>query len=94
MRAYAQDDGPEIVAEWTPSGFAWTDNLVRQRFMVQVVYEGKDASGNRVIQVPLDKTNHGSSTLDPDPNARRVVAVVQPIAPTTRLPSNYALSLQ
>ena len=94
IRAYAQDDHVELPAQWTPRGFAWTNNLVRQNFMVQVVYEGAEGSENRVIQLPLDDANRGSVTLQPDPNARRIVSIVQPTAAATRLPSNYTLSLE
>ena len=94
IRAYAQGEGIELAARWEPRGFAWTNNLVSQTFMVQVVYEGAEGPDNRVIQLPLDKSNHGFLTLQPDPNARRIVAIVQPTASSTRLPSNYTLRLE
>ena len=78
---------------WTPRGFAWTNNLVRQDFMVQVVYEGDDGAPNRVLQVPLDESNRSEFRLDPDANARRVVAVIQSMAPSTRMGASYNLRL-
>lgn len=83
-------DGP---VEWTPSGFAWTTNRVRQDFMVQVVFEGTENSANRVLQLELDDLNFGKISLEPDPSARRIVAIVQPVAQATRLPATYRLTL-
>ena len=77
--------------EWIPNGFAWTNNLVLQRYNVQLIYEGKGDSGNRVFPMTLDGTNHGEIQLEPDSDARRVVVAVQAMAPSTRLPANYTL---
>ena len=94
VQARSGNDGVNLQAEWTPRGFAWTNNLVRQEFMVQVVYEGVQGSDNRVIQFAIDGDNRGSLTLEPNPDARRIVAIVQPVAPSTRLPANYTLTLE
>ena len=80
-------------AEWTPKGFAWTSNLVRQSFMVQVVYEGDDEHPNRVVQVPLDGRNVGELIIVPIPGVNRIVAIVQPLAPSTRMPTSYTIRL-
>ncbi len=85
---------PDLPVEWTPNGFAWTNNLVRQSFIVQVIYEGYDNSANRVVPMKLDGTNRGEMTLEADPDARRVVVVVQALAPATRMPANYSLKLE
>ena len=77
--------------EWIPNGFAWTNNLVLQRYNVQLIYEGKGDSGNRVLPMTLNGTNHGEIQLEPDSDARRVVVAVQAMAPSTRLPANYTL---
>ena len=87
-------DGTELATEWTPRGFFWTNNLVRQNFIAQVVYEGQGASENRVIQVQLDEKNRTEFTLEPDPDAKRIVAIIQPTAPSTRMPANYTLKLR
>ena len=79
---------------WTANGFFWTHNIVRQDFIVQVVYEGKEAEHNRVLQVELDSENKGEIIIEPDPSAKRVVAVIQPLAPSTRIPAVYALRLE
>ena len=80
--------------DWTPNGFVWTNNLVRQSFMVQVVYEGHEGSQNRVMQMKLDSNNRGELTLEPDTNAWRIVAVVQSMAPSTRMPVSYTMRLE
>ena len=85
--------GEAAMVEWQPKGFAWTNNLVRQSFIVQVVYEGRDDADNRVLQMELDSANRGKLTLEPAPGLRRIVAVVQSMAPSTRMPANYAMSL-
>ena len=94
LRVSSADGASQVPLEWAPSGFAWTTNRVGQEFIVQVVYETDDGSSSRVHQVPLDEPNRGEITLDPDPNAKRVVAIVQATAPATRLPASYSLRLE
>lgn len=80
--------------DWVPNGFAWTNNLVRQSFIVQVVYEGDGEHANRVVQVPLNDTNRGELTVATVPGINRIVAIVQPTAPSTRMPASYTMSLE
>ena len=80
--------------EWTPNGFAWTNNLVRQSFIVQVIYQGQEGSANRVLQMEPDGMNRATMTLEAGPDSRRVVVAVQPLAPSTRLPASYTLKLK
>ena len=80
--------------DWTPNGFAWTTNRVKQNFIVQVAFQGKEGTANRVLQLSLDESNRGGLTLEPDAQARRIVAIVQPTAPATRLPATYRLKLE
>ena len=98
LRHLAASDGASpLPLSWTPNGFVWTNNLVRQSHIVQVIYEGMGDSPSRVLQVPLKAGNQGEITgeitLAPDANARRIVAVVQAVAPATRMPARYALRL-
>ena len=81
-------------AEWTARGFVWTNNLVRQSFIVQVIYEGSGDSPNRVLQMDVSHDNQGEMTLEPDTGARRIVAVVQSLAPSTRMPASYTMKLK
>ena len=80
--------------EWQPDGFFWTNNLVRQDFIVQVIYEGRGDTANQVLQFELDDFNSGEMTLQPSPDTRRVVAAVQSVAPSTRMPASYQLELK
>ena len=94
LRVHEHGTEPALPAEWTPSGFVWTNNLVRQVFIVQVVYEGQGDSPNRVLPMTLNGNNRGELTLEPHDDARRIVAVVQSVAPSTRIPANYAMRLE
>ena len=85
---------PPATLEWMPNGFQWTNNLVRQRYNVQVIYEGKTESDNRVEMLALTEANSGSIALQPDPKARRAVVAVQAMAPSTRLPASYTARLE
>ena len=94
LRVHEHGTEPALQAEWTPSGFVWTNNLVRQVFIVQVIYEGQGDSPNRVLPMTLDGNNRGELTLEPHDDARRIVAVVQSVAPSTRMPAGYAMRLE
>ena len=80
------------VGEWTPDGFFWNgSNLVRQGFMVHAVYAGDE---NRVVPLELDDGNRGDLILAPGPDDGYIVIMVQALAPSTRLPGEYALKLE
>ena len=81
-------------AEWVPDGFAWTNNLVRQSFIVQVVYESGSRADNRVLQMELNDTNQGEMSLEAPQGTSRIVAIIQPMAPSTRMPANFTLRLE
>ena len=83
-----------LEVQWDPNGFAWTNNLVRQDFFLQVVYEGDEGTPNRIVQVELDDHNRGEILLDPAQEFRRIVAIVQPMAPATRMPASYTILLE
>ena len=90
----AGPSGEDASVEWQPNGFVWSNNLVRQDFIVQVIYEGKGNTANRVLQLELDGSNLGEMALHPAPEARRVVVAVQSMAPSTRMPANYTMRLE
>jgi hypothetical protein len=95
LRSLAASAGERALpVEWIPNGFVWSNNLVRQGFLVQVVYEGREGSPNHVIQMTLDSNNRGELTLEPDTTARRIVAVIQSMAPSTRMPAGYTMRLE
>ena len=94
IRVGAQDGQPELAADWLPNGFVWTNNLVRQSFIVQLVYEGDEGNANRIVQVGLDDANQGEITFEPGPGVKRIVAIIQPLAPSTRMPASYTMRLE
>ena len=85
--------GRAVNLQWQPDGFVWTNNQVRQHYNVQVIYEGKEHSDSRVLQIDLNEVNHGTLRLEPDADARRVVVAVQAMAPSTRLPAKYTIRM-
>ena len=95
LRSLAASAGERTLpVEWITNGFVWSNNLVRQGFIVQVVYEGREGSPNHVVKMTLDSNNRGELTLEPDTNARRIVAVIQSMAPSTRMPAGYTMRLE
>ena len=94
IQVAGQEADSKLDAEWIPNGFVWTNNLVRQSFIVQVVYEGDEGSANRILQMELDGGNYGEITLESTPGIKRIVAVVQPLAPSTRMPANFSMRLE
>ncbi len=94
LKVTAGNDGWKLETDWVPNGFVWTNNLVRQDFIVQVVYEGAEGSPNRVVQVELDRNNRGQITLEPAQDLKRIVAIIQPIAPSTRMRASYTIRLE
>ena len=90
----AGPSGEAAWVEWQPNGFVWTNNLVRQDFIVQVIYEGKGNTANRVLKLELDDSNFGEMALQSAPEARRVVVTVQSMAPSTRMPAKYTMRLE
>ncbi len=54
------DDPASGNSGWDAQGFIRTDNVLPQRFIVQVVEKG---STTRVVRVPLDSQNRGTLTL-------------------------------
>ena len=62
--------------------------------MVQVVFEGEDGTPNVVVQVELDDNNRGQITLEPAQDLKRIVAIIQPTAPSTRMPASYTIRLE
>jgi hypothetical protein len=76
---------------WQAEGFIHTNNRVRQDYIVQVIQVGE---GNRVVDLPLDAANAGELVI-PDPKGlRRLVVVVAALAPKTRQPASYTLTVE
>ena len=81
-------------AWWQPAGFVRINNRVRQDFAVQVILVGKEkGEESRVLRMPLDRTNHGELILQAPQDYGRVVVAVVAMAPGTRQPAAYTLTL-
>ncbi len=76
---------------WVADGFLRTSNRVAQDYVVRVVEMGPEA---RVTTMALDEHNRGEFRLDESPGRERVVVVVAPLAPKTRQPASYTLSVE
>jgi len=86
------DPLPSIgVMGWEPSGFILTDNRVRQDFIVQVI---EDAPEPRVRQMALDEANSGEMHIPAAEDRDRLVVAVAALAPKTRQPATYTLTVQ
>ena len=94
LRVIPANRPSELETDWIPDGFVWSSNLVRQSYIVQVVYEGEEGSPNRVLQVELDESNRGEIILEQADDVKRIVAIIQPLAPSTRMPANYTIKLE
>ncbi len=80
------DDG-----EWKGDGFAWTDNRVKQDYIVQVIEVGQV---NRVTQMQLDKSNSGSVVIASPGELDQLVIAVAAAAPKTRQEAEYTLAVR
>jgi len=75
---------------WEAQGFVFTDNVVRQRFQVQLITTGDDP---QVRQMPLDANNAGKLTVQPPGDGERLILAVGSMAEKTRQPVSYTLSV-
>ncbi len=76
---------------WQAEGFLLTGNRVAQEYLVQVVETG---APNRVTQMVLDPSNRGELVVQPPPAPGRLVVVVAALAPKTRQPAPYTLTVE
>ena len=83
------DDGTSD-GGWVAEGFRRIDNLIPQQYMVQVVEVGES---NIVKEMELDADNIGELTVAATVDLDRVVVVVAALAPDTRQPAEFRLSV-
>ena len=83
---YADDvEGGE--SGWQAAGFIRTDNILPQKYIVQVIESG---GATRVVRVLLDAQNRGSYTITGfGKNISRATLVVTAHAPTTTEPAQF-----
>lgn len=75
------DDGESGVNGWDAKGFVRTDNVLAQKFIVQVVEVG---SATRVSRIKLDDQNRGSYTISGfGKDVSRAELIVNAFAPVT-----------
>ena len=79
---------------WEPEGFIATDNRVRQEYIVQVIWNG---DGGRVetleLQTGAAQDWHGELLIKDDGSIDGFTIAVAALAPKTRLPVRYSLSV-
>lgn len=82
-------------ADWQAAGFVRTDNRVPQRYIVQMLQKGTE---NRVTQLTLTADGQGGLTgaavVTPYPGLKRMMVAITPIAPGTREPGAYTLTVE
>ena len=72
------------------NGFHITDNLVWQKFIVQVIEQGTQ---NKVSPIHIDDNNVGQIVLDPSRMTDNLVVAVASLAPKTLGMANYRLTI-
>lgn len=86
------DDMENGPGEWVAEGFVRIDNVLAQPFLVQVVEIGD--AGVTVEQMPLDRTNSGTLTVENlGSEVEQAVLIVSGLAPITTQPASYQYQL-
>ncbi|MGH2521592.1 MAG: hypothetical protein ACRDH2_03725 [Anaerolineales bacterium] len=85
---FEKDDGG-----WEARGFVRMDNRLPQRFVVQVIRQGRTGAETTVERLPLDANNTGSLTLDLGRNEKAVL-VVSGVTPYTTEVASYQFEVQ
>ena len=89
------ETGPgDLTDGWDNQGFVLTGNLVRQDYTVQVIQVGASFPGRKVTKLTLDETNTGEMVIDAPQDLDRLVVAVAALAPKTREPAPYTLTVE
>ena len=81
------DDAEAGDGEWRAAGFVRIDNILPQRYVVQIVETGDEP---RVGRMALDESNRGQITIDyQSVKNREVVLVISGITPFTTEVAKY-----
>ena len=81
------DDAESGPNEWTAEGFVRIDNLLSQKFLVQLIEMGDEVT---VRRLQLDETNHGTIPISGLGDAiDRAILVVSGVTPITSQPASY-----
>jgi len=85
------DDVEKGESGWQAAGFIRTDNVLPQKYIVQLIQFG---SSTRVMRLPLDSFNRGKVTINGfGKDIARAVLVVTAHAPTTTEPTAYQVGV-
>lgn len=86
-----RDDVENGEGGWQAAGFVRVDNVLPQKFIVQLIEAG---NATRIVRVPLDAQNRGSYTLRGfGKDVTRATLIVTAHAPTTTEPSAFQFSI-
>ncbi len=85
------DDGESGSNGWRAEGFVRIDNVLPQRYIVQVVEKGNPA---RVVRIPLDDQNRGRLAIDGfGKNVSHAELIVTAFAPVTTEETQYQFAV-
>ncbi|MBN1218696.1 MAG: immune inhibitor A [Anaerolineae bacterium] len=85
------DDVESGPGNWQAAGFVQMDNVLPQRFLVQVLEIG---NGINLIPLSLDDANRGTLTISGlGETLNRAIIIVSALAPVTSQPASYEYSL-
>ena len=88
-------DDAEDVREWTARGFVLTDNVLPQRFAVQLIESPRDGGEPRVRELQLDAEQRASASLTGfGQRLENVVLVVSGLTPVTTESAHFRFSLK
>jgi len=86
-----RDDIENGEGGWQAAGFVRVDNVLPQKFIVQLIESG---SATRIVRIPLDAQNRGSYTINGfGKNVTRATLVVTAHAPTTTEPTAFQFTV-
>ncbi len=83
------DDAESPDAGWDAQGFVRIDNIVPQRYVVQLI---EMANPPKITKLPLDESNRGSLWLDA-PKGGTYILVISALAPVTTETAHYQYRL-
>jgi hypothetical protein len=87
------ESGP---GDWVSEGFVYSDNLVTQRYLVQLVVPDERVPGAiRVLRVPLDESQRGRLEMrGMDQGRARAILVISALAPATTEVAAYEYTVK
>ena len=84
-------DGHRLFPNWRNDGFVVINNRIAQDFIVQVIETGPST---KVSEIPLDQNSSGTFLIPQPSNSNPVMVVVAALAPLTRQPASYTISVE